>query len=169
MEKTMRQRILAMKEIKEKHGLKIPQIMNLVADNGGYVSERTLQSIFKEGSENKKFQYHSIADVYEGLVAVYGEDYATEDVATLKHIIGERNKKIDSLLIQFEDQESGFKRRLEFFDERKASYENTIAILKSQVEHLKKQLEFHQESMARKDEILMKMLDSYVINDKMEG
>ena len=121
------------------------------------MSERTLQSIFRDGSENKKFQYHSIADAYEALIAIYGEDYASDDVDTLKHIISERNKKIDSLLIQMEDMQEEIKKRMELYDERKKYFENTIDILKSQVGRLEKQLDVITEAAAHKDAILERM------------
>ncbi|WP_154662843.1 hypothetical protein [Ruminococcus albus] len=50
MERTLRQRIKTIKEIKNQHGMSIPQIQDIVAEHGGYVSPRTMYDIFAEGS-----------------------------------------------------------------------------------------------------------------------
>ena len=162
MEKTIRQRIKTMKIIKTQHNLSLNQILNIVADNGGYVSEKTAQKVFKEGSENSKFHYHTISDLYEALVSVYGEDIETEDTAALRHIISERNKQIDALLIQIEDLREDFDKRLVFYKNRKEQFEKTIAILETQVEHLKSQLTEREKAIAKKDEILEKLIYAYL-------
>lgn len=162
MEKTIRQRIKTMKVIKAEHNLSLSQILNIVADNGGYVSEKTVQKVFKEGNENSKFHYHTISDLFEALTAVYGEDIETEDAAALRHIISERNKQIDALIIQIEDLQEEFDNRLVFYKNRKEQFEKTINILETQVEHLKQQLSDRKKSIARKDEILERLIFAYL-------
>ena len=110
MERTLRKRIKAIKDLKTQHNLSNSQIMDMIADNGGFVSDRTVQKVFAEGSENKAFQYQTIAQIYEALIAVYGEDYATDDIDTLKHMIIKANNQIDSLIIQQEEKQEEFKK-----------------------------------------------------------
>ena len=148
MEKTIRQRIMLMKAIKNEHKLTVNQILDLVAQNGGYVSEKTAQKVFKEGSENTTFHYHSIADIYEALTKTYGDDIETTDATALKHIISERDKKIDALLIQIEDLQEDFTRRLTFYKERKEQYEKTIALLDDQLH--------------KKDELIERLMTAYL-------
>lgn len=159
----MRQRIKTIKSIKEQHGLSVNQVLDIVAENGGYVSDTTAKKVFREGSENQVFQFQTISALYEALTSEFGEDFANEDIATLKHIISERNRQIDSLLVQIEELHEDFNRRRTFYDERKAQFERTISFMQSQVENLTEQLKSRDASISRKDEILEKLLDATLL------
>lgn len=159
MERTLRQRIKTIKEIKNQHGISIPQIQDIVADHGGYVSSRTMYDIFAEGSEEKNFHYQSIAPIYEALIEVYGEDYTTDDMAALRQALKERNRQIDDLLIQLESKQEEFEKRLSIYEERKNAYERSISLLEKQLDQLDRLL-------FDRDKMLQQLLDAYLIDAK---
>lgn len=162
MEKTIRQRITTIKDIKEEHGLSVSQIMDIMSEQGGYVSQNTLNKLFREGSENKKFNYHSIAPVYEALISVYGDDYTSDDVGTLKRLLLERSRQIDSLIMQIEDIREDIKEQKLIYEDRKHAYERTIAILEAQIEQLNDQNNGYREAISRKDAALARILDAFL-------
>ena len=135
MERTLRQRIKTIKEIKNQHGMSIPQIQDIVADHGGYVSPRTMYDIFADGSEEKNFHYQSIAPIYEALIDVYGDDYSSDDVIALKQMLKERNRQIDDLLVQLESKQDEFDKRLAIFlhDEALRINSDTIQLTQEQI------------------------------------
>lgn len=162
-QRIVRQRIKTMKEIKEKHNLTLSMIADIVESHGGYVSERTIAKAFGPGSEHKKYQFQSIANLYEALIEEYGETHEAKDPAVLAHIITERNTLIDSLIVQIEDLNEDFERRLVFYKERKDIYENTIALLKEQIDRLNEMIRIREDAIRRKDEIMEKLLDEAIL------
>ncbi|MCR5541720.1 MAG: aminoacyltransferase [Ruminococcus sp.] len=155
MERTLRQRIKTIKEIKNQHGMSIPQIQDIVADHGGYVSPRTMYDIFADGSEEKNFHYQSIAPIYEALIDVYGDDYTSDDVIALKQMLKERNRQIDDLLVQLESKQEEFEKRLSIYDERRKAYERSISLLEKQLDQLDRLL-------FDRDRMLQQLLDAYL-------
>lgn len=141
MERTVRDRIRFIKQIREKHGLTPQQIMDICDRNGGYVSDKTIAKILKEGSENFKYQYHSIVSVYEALFNVYGDETTPDDISALKRMIAERNRQIDNLLIQIETTHEEYEKRFAMCEERKKAYEKTISLLETQLEKMNDRFE----------------------------
>lgn len=168
MEKTIRERIKTIKDIKEEHGLSISQIMDIMSAQGGYVSQNTLNKLFREGSENKKFNYHSIAPVYEALISVYGEEYTSNDVATLKRMLIDRSRQIDSLIIQIEDIREDIKEQKAVYEDRKNAYEKSIAVLEAQVARLHDQNDGYRQAISRKDAVLARILDAFLPSERKE-
>ena len=154
MERTLRQRIKTIKEIKNQHGITITKIQDIVSDHGGYVSPRTMYDIFAEGSEDKNFHYQSIAPIYEALIDVYGDDYTSDDVAALKQMLKDRNRQIDDLLIQLESKSEDFNKRLTIYEERKNAYERSISLLEKQLDQLDRLL-------FDRDRMLQQLLDAH--------
>lgn len=146
MEKTIRQRIKTIKHLKEKHGLSVGMIADLSAQYG-YVSARTLDKLFSPDSENKKFQYHSIAPVYDALVEKYGDTEDFPDAASMKAEIRNLNRQIDSCIIQMEELIEQHDEKKKLYDERKAVYEKHIALLESQIQS--------------KDKLIKRLMDTF--------
>ena len=129
MERTVRERIRYIKHVRDKHELTPTEILDICDKNGAYISDKTLNKILKEGSEECKFQYNSIISVYEALYATFGDEDMTDDVATLKRMIAERNRQIDNLLLQIEKTH-------ESYEELKKADEKTIALLEKDLEQI---------------------------------
>jgi hypothetical protein len=147
----MSKRIATIKQIKTEHQMPNDMILDLVYKNGGTVSESTLKRILADGSEEQNFQYAGVADIYNALVKEFGEDYKSDDIATLKSIILDRNRWIDRLAEEIETKKKEFHRREDLYSERKANYERTIEMLQARID--------------KQDEIIEKLLDAHLIKE----
>ena len=163
MEKTMKERLKTIQYISDVHSLTPDIIADIVYENGGTVSTGTIKKMLSEDAEKKGYHYQTVADVHNALVAKFGEDYNINDLETLQRIIKERDRQIDSLMMQNEELQevngSDFERRLRVFEERKTVYEHTIAIMEQQMDRLFKRLDDREKVIAHKDEIIEKMLE----------
>lgn len=153
IEKLKRKTIHRLKQIKAEQGLTLPRIIELMDERGQYVSETTIKRVFAEGSEEQNFRYQdSIAPIADVLLDIYGEDSDGEDSEALRRIIREKNKLIEFLMMKLDEKEQEFGKRIELYEERKALYEKTIERFEIQI--------------ARKDELIERLLDKYLPNKK---
>lgn len=153
IEKLKRKTIHRLKQIKEEQGLTVAKIIDLMDERGQYVSETTIKRVFAEGSEEQNFRYQdSIAPIADVLLDIYGEDSDGEDSEALRRIIREKNKLIEFLMMKLDEKEQEFDKRLALYEERKALYEKTIERFEIQI--------------ARKDELIERLLDKYLPNKK---
>lgn len=134
MEKIMRQRIEEIRKIKREHDLSNEVILDVVYAYGKNISGKTLQKILAEGSEYKNFRYQSILDVHEALMDRFGNSDEPNDITALKCIIEAKNHELDRVLMEFEEREREFDRKMELCDQRKDAYEKTISILETQLQ-----------------------------------
>ena len=149
IEKLKRKTIKRLKEIKAEQNLSIPKIMDIMEERGQYVSEPTLKKIFAEGSENQNFRYQdSIAPVADVLLDIYGDTSNLDDLESLRHIIREKNKLIEFLMLKLDEKESEFEKRIAMYEDRKALYEKSIERFETQI--------------ARKDELIERLLNTYL-------
>ena len=156
LEKLKKSTIIKLKKIKQEQNLSIKKIMDLLEDRGQFVSEGTLKKIFAEGSEEKSFRYQdTLAPLADVLLDIYGDQSEINDAGSLKQIIREKNKQIEFLMIKMEEQK-------DVYAERKAMYEHRIEDLLNQLNRL-------DVSVARKDEIIGKLMDKYLFKGDMKG
>lgn len=149
LEKLKKSTIIKLKKIKQEQNLSIKKIMDLLEDQGQFVSEGTLKKIFAEGSEEKSFRYQdTLAPLADVLLDIYGDQSEVNDVATLKRIIREKNKQIEFLMVKMEEQK-------EVYAERKAMYERRIEDLNAQLKRL-------DISVEKKDKMLEQLMDKYL-------
>ena len=149
IEKMKRRTIKRLKEIKSEQGLTIPKIMDLLEERGQFVSESTIKRVFADGSEEQSFRYQdSIAPIADVLLDIYGDTSNLEDADSLRHIIREKNKLIEFLMMKLDEKESEFESRRRMYEERKNLYDSNISRLEQQIE--------------RKDELIERLLDAYL-------
>jgi maltooligosyltrehalose synthase len=149
LEKLKKSTIIKLKRIKQEQNLSIKKIMDLLEDQGQFVSEGTLKKIFAEGSEEKTFRYQdTLAPLADVLLDIYGDQSEVNDEATLKRIIREKNKQIEFLMVKMEEQK-------EVYAERKAMYERRIEDLNAQLKRL-------DISVEKKDKMLEQLMDKYL-------
>lgn len=130
----MSKKLEIIKQIKEAHNLPNDKILDLVARNGGSLSDSTLRRILAENSEEQSFQYSSIADLYNALTLEFGEDFKDNDPTTLKALLSERNRWIDRLAEEIESIKEEHKAREALYAQRKDTYERTITILQERID-----------------------------------
>ena len=129
--------------------------MDLLDEKGKYVSEATVKKIFSEGSEDFNFRYQdSIAPLADVLLDLYGDASGLDDVIALKQIIHDKNQTIEFMMIKFKEQ--------------KASYERNVAHLKGQIHRLNERLDVREKSIERKDAIMEKLLNAYLLKETPE-
>ncbi len=149
IEKMKRRTIHRLKQIKSEQGLTIPKIMDLMEERGQYVSEATLKRVFADGSEEQNFRYQdSIAPIADVLLDMYGDSSNLDDADSLRHIIREKNKMIEFLMIKLDEKEQDFERQRSLYEERKALYEKTIGRFETQI--------------ALKDDLIERLLNKYL-------
>lgn len=149
IEKLKRKTIHRLKQIKSEQGLTVSKIMDLMEDRGQFVSEATIKRVFAEGSEEQNFRYQdSIAPIADVLLDIYGDTSNLNDAESLRHIIREKNKLIEFLMIKLDEKDQEFEKRLNLYEERRALYEKSIERFETQI--------------ARKDEIIERLLNKYL-------
>ena len=149
IEKMKRKTIRRLKEIKSEQGLSVQKIMDLMEERGQFVSESTIKRVFADGSEEQSFRYQdSIAPIADVLLDIYGDTSSLEDAESLRHIIREKNKLIEFLMIKLDEQEAAFESRKSMYEERKSIYDRNIARLEKQIE--------------RKDDLIERLLNTYL-------
>ena len=136
-----------LKKVRNEHGLSCQKIVDLVEQNGEYVSLSTVKRVFEEGSEDYRYQYENtlrpIANAVLGLYSDTTEAPTADEADAMKAIIAYKSDKIDELQAQILRSEDSYKRRIEF---------------------LKRQIDLKDERIDRRDALIErlvnKMLDS---------
>ena len=159
LEKMKRKTIRRLKEIKADQGLSISQIMDMLEERGQYVSEPTLKRIFADGSEEKNFRYaDSIMPVADVLLDLYGDKSGIDDADSLRHIIREKNKFIELLMVKLEEQAKNHAEKEAVYADRKEAFEK-------QIEQMKSQISRYEQAIDKKDALIEKLLNS-VLTEK---
>ncbi|SEL61507.1 hypothetical protein SAMN02910353_03017 [Ruminococcus sp. YRD2003] len=152
LEKLKKSTIIRLKRVKAEQGLSISKIMDLLEEKGKFVSEATVKRVFSEGSEDFNFRYQdSIAPLADVLLDWYGDSSGLDDVSALKQIIHDKNQTIEFMMIKFEEQ--------------KTAYEKNVAHLKEQIQSLNERLDFRERVVDRKDAVIEKLLNAYLLKE----
>lgn len=158
IEKMKRRTIHRLKEIKSEQGLSIPQIMKMMEERGQFVSEPTLKKIFQEGSEEKNFRYQdTIMPVADVLLDLYGDKSGLDDCEALRHIIREKNKLIELLMMKLEEQAKAHSEKEVVYADRKSAFEK-------QIQHLEAQVARYEKAIDKKDDLIERLLDATIPN-----
>lgn len=159
IEKMKRKTIHRLKEIKTEQGLSIPQIMDMLEERGQFVSEPTLKKIFSDGSEDKNFRYQdTIMPVADVLLDLYGDKSGIDDCEALRHIIREKNKLIELLMMKLEEQEKSHVEKEIVYADRKAAFEK-------QIQHLEAQIARYEKAIDKKDDLIERLLDATITKE----
>lgn len=139
------------RKTKEENQLSITDIMDMLADAGYHqLTESTVKRLFNRNSDPMSFKYRStvipLADV---LLDMYKDSSNSEDVEALKTMIRDKNKTIEILVDKCEDN--------------KVEYEKRIAHLKKQVSELNEHLMFRERMIDKKDDIIDRLLNAYLV------
>lgn len=158
IEKMKRKTIHRLKEIKSEQGLSISQIMKMMEERGQYVSEATLKKVFADGSEEKSFRYQdTIMPIADVLLDLYGDKSGIDDAESLRHIIREKNKLIELLMMKLEEQAKAHAEKELVYADRKAAFEK-------QISHLESQIARYEKAIDRKDDLIERLLNATIQN-----
>ena len=143
--------ISELKRVKKDNELSLPRIMELIEQNGDYMSMTTLQRVFAEGSEDVGFRYEeTIKPIANVLLNLEDDDKLAADpemIFALKEIIRAKNTMIEDLRRQLKEAEEQAERAKAF---------------------LKEQIELKDSRMDEKDKIIDKLLNRVLSHDNRD-
>lgn len=134
--------ISRLKVVREENGLSYQKIVDLVEQNGGYVSLSTVRRVFEDGSESYGFQYeNTLKPIADAVLGIYSDsdDVTADEADAMKAIIDYKSEKIAMLEAQLERCEESYKRRIEF---------------------LRKQIDLKDARIDRRDTMIEKLMDN---------
>lgn len=155
-----REVIITLKEVRQEKQLSFDKILNLMKENGDYLSKSTLSRVFAEGSEDKNFRYEDtirpIANALLDMETIEADDDI--DTQAYKSIL----KLKKDLLFEYERQISELKNEIEEVARREK--EKYHARLEKETLSFQKNLEFLNKQVELKDHRIDHLLDA---NEKL--
>lgn len=106
-----------LKKVREENGISYKRVVELVEENGEFVSLSTVRRVFEEGSEAYGFQYEkTLKPIAEAVFGVYKPSVpATADEADgMKAMLDYKADRIEQLEAHIKRIEESYKRRIDF-------------------------------------------------------
>lgn len=146
--------ILKLKEVRREKGLSFNDILNLMENNGDYLSKSTLSRVFADGSEDSSFKYEeTIRPIANALLDIETiEDTDNMDVQAMKSLLKYKIRVIEDL----EQQIFALKADL---NTEKLKYHDK---LDKERENFQKSLNFCRDQINLKDKRIDQLLDTNV-------
>lgn len=142
LQKKIAEIITKLKRVREENGLSYQKIVDLVEQNGGYVSLSTVRRVFEDGSEAYGFQYeNTLKPIADAVLGIYApSDGVTDDEAdAMKAVIDYKSERIAQLEAHLKRTEESYKRRIDF---------------------LRHQIELKDDRIDKRDAMIEKLLDA---------
>lgn len=160
--------IIKLKEVREERGLSFQNILDLMEQNGDFLSKSTLSRVFADGSEEKHFKYEeTIRPIAKVILDIeHIEDDDTTDVQAMKTIlrykmerITELEQQIAKLNLHLEKEQLKYHEKLE---KERDSFKRSISFLRDQIDLKDKRMDFKDQLLLQKEnlvnDILQKLL-----------
>lgn len=150
--------ILKLKEAKKEKNLSIAAIVEMVENNGQFVSKSSVQRVFADGSENSSFRYEdTIRPLVKALLDIDTiEDTDDSDTKVIKSLlklkiqrIEELEKQIDDLRLLLSEEKNKAHEKIE---KERIQYERHIKLLDEQITLKDKRMEEMKARFDKKDE-----------------
>lgn len=153
--------IIKLRKVYKEKKLSYDKILDMMAENGDYLSKATLSKMFSKGGENEKFDYEytirPIAKVLLGMETIEVDD--DMDVQAMKSLLKYKIQRIEELERQIEQLKIKHHEKL---DKERESSRKSIEFLKEQVQYKDKRMDLLLEAVkdkdARYDELLKLIL-----------
>ena len=132
--------ILKLKEVREEKGLSYGDILELMENNGDYISKSTLSRLFAEGSEDCSFKYEeTIRPIAKALLDIETiEETDDMDVQAMKsllkykiHLIEELEQKVESLSSDLTKEKLKYHEKL---DKERENFQKSINFCREQID-----------------------------------
>lgn len=138
-----------LRRVKKEQGFTITHIMQLLEDNGQYLSEATVKRVFSENADPQSFKYRdTLVPLADILLDFYSDASSTDDLKALKAMIRDKNMTICILIAKNE--------------EIRADYDKRINHLQKQIDKLEEHLEFRERVVEQKDKVIEKLLNTII-------
>lgn len=153
----IREIIIELKKVREEKGLSYNDILDLMEENGDYLSKSTLSRVFADGSEEVSFRYEeTIRPIANALLDIERiEDDDTLDTRAMKSLLKYKADKIEELERKIEQLELANA-------EEKIKYHEK---LDKEREQSRRSIEFLKEQISLKDKRMDMLLDAIFTKD----
>lgn len=153
-----REVILTLKEVREEKGLSFDKILDLMKENGDYLSKSTLSRVFAQGSEEKNFRYEdTIRPIANALLDIETIE-ADDDIDTQAYKSILKLKK--DLLFEYERQISELKEEIK--EVQRAEKEKYHDKLAKETDQFQQNLAFLNHQVELKDDRIDQLLGANV-------
>ena len=153
-----REVILTLKEVRKEKNLSFDKILDLMKDNGDFLSKSTLSRVFADGSEDKTFRYEdTIRPIAKALLDIETIEQDDDiDTQAYKSIL----KLKKDLLFEYERQIAELKDELkEVQRTEKEKYHDKLA---EETDKFQQNLAFLNRQVELKDDRITQLLDSNI-------
>ena len=152
-----REIVLKLKGVRNERGYSYGDILELMEQNGDFLSKSTISRVFQDGSEELSFRYdETIRPIAKALLDIETiEDTDNLDVRAMKSLLQYKIQRIEELEQQIEQLEASFvKERLKFhekIEQERDQSNKSIEFLKNQVSLKDKRIDVLLEAVKAKD------------------
>ena len=166
--------IIELKEVRERKGLSFTNILDLIEQNGDYLSKSTLSRVFADGSEEMSFKYEeTIRPIAKALLDIETlEDTDSMDVKAMKSLLKYKISRIEELEEELrqakEDLANEKVKHHEKMDAEREQHARSIEFLKEQVSLKDKRMDMLLEAVFEKDKQHKEMLAKLLMCSKCE-
>lgn len=156
--------ILKLKEVRKEKDLSYGKILELMEDNGDYVSKSTISRVFQDGSEDLSFRYEeTIRPIAKALLDIETiEDNDDVDVQAMKSLLQYKIQRIEELEHQIEQLECSLnKEKLKYhekMEQERERWSKSIDFLKEQITLKDKRIDLLLDAVHEKDGRLEQLL-----------
>lgn len=138
-----------LRKVKKEKELTVSTIMKMLEEKQFFLSENTVKRVFSENADPASFKYQdTILPLADVLLDFYEDQSGTDEVEALKAMIRDKNMTISILVAKNE--------------EIRADFDKRIAHLQKQIDRLEKTLDFREGVVARKDEVIEKLINKVI-------
>lgn len=125
--------ITLLKQIRQEKNLSFDNILNMMEENGDYLSKSTLSRVFQEGSEdNGNFRYETLKPICDVLLDVeHIETYDSTDTKAYKSILKLKKEIIEELKSANERTKIQYAEQLQ---EETDKFQRSLEFIKHQIE-----------------------------------
>ena len=151
--------IIQLKKVREEKHLSFNDILDLMEQNGDYLSKSTLSRVFAEGSEDVSFRYdETIRPIAKAILDVDKiEEDDNDDVQALKRLVQQNEKLIAGL------QQQITKLELDKDEERLSDLEK----MEREREAWSRSIDFLKDQITKKDDRIDKLLNAVQVKDEI--
>lgn len=160
--------ITKLKEVRIEKGYSFGDIMNLVEENGDFVSKTTLSRVFSDGSEELSFRYEdTIRPIANALLDIENiEETDNLDTQAMKSLLKYKNQRISDLEKQIEILEANLLREKnkahERLDHERSEHARRVDFLTSQISLKDKRMDQLLEAVFAKDQQHKELLEHII-------
>lgn len=157
--------ILKLKEVREEKGLSYNDILDLMENNGDYLSKSTLSRVFADGSEEVSFRYEeTIRPIAKALLDIENiEEDDNMDTRAMKSLLKYKMDRIEELERQVEQLELSLAEEKikyhEKLDKERERSNRSIDFLKEQISLKDKRMDMLLNAVFTKDSQHKELLD----------